>query len=867
MEKILKPYTIIPPHLYVTRNADRQLKQIVSDMGRPGYVLVSRQMGKTNLLLNAKRELSNETDIFVYVDLSNTFDDEVSCFQNIIDIAIETNEDLFSDLKDKIEEIRNSSKNIPAHKQHEQELRTLLKKIKGKFVVILDEIDALTKTSYSDKIFAQIRSIYFSRINFPDFERLTYILSGVVEPSEIIKDPKISPFNIGEKIFLNDFSEDEFREFIKKAKLDNLNSDIIDRIFYWTNGNPRMTWDVCSKIEEEILNVKLIADVDSIIQDLYLTSFNKPPIDHIREIVASDKSIRNAIIEIDYNKGRAVADNIKSKLYLAGIINYEENDIKIKNKVIKESLSRNWIESVKLQEQGVLSLAIEEFQKGNYQKAIELYERFLSENEFPDKDSENSAYYYFGLAFYNIGDYTNAIEKLQKCNFSVKSYPSLFFRVKRIIGICLLVQEKIVESIEYFQQVVENSTKDFNYANSLLNLGSAYLKIEGDENLKKAEESYKKVIDENGYDITDSNSENEINEIKAIAYYNLGFLYQSFGIEPSGFEFDDYLKKSLNIANVNFKPHVFQKLIKFSDNIETEKLYLKEYINHIIDNKLNIYDDTYENQYKFTWIILYELVEIAFELNIDELERLLMYIKESSKIEVAVDELLLATSFYLNSLKKYDTSADILKYSHANRDRSIITETAYKTLKFLSYFVKYPTESKYSLEYLDVFIKNRTLPIDYYDFDIVAYTSLSIADKGDFDKAQNYIKYFYSLEKEIDEELRINFVPLRHIDLQIESVKGNSIGKMVLAKKLLEDIKATDFKKYNGNLLNSKAIEDIKNYAQEILNPTFGNLPVESNKAFNRNDKLRVRYHDGRIVEKKYKYLEQDILKNNCRII
>ncbi len=64
MTKILKPYTIIPPDLYVQRDADRQIKNIIKDMGRPGYVLVSRQMGKTNLLLNAKRKLETPNDVY-----------------------------------------------------------------------------------------------------------------------------------------------------------------------------------------------------------------------------------------------------------------------------------------------------------------------------------------------------------------------------------------------------------------------------------------------------------------------------------------------------------------------------------------------------------------------------------------------------------------------------------------------------------------------------------------------------------------------------------------------------------------------------------------------------------------------------------
>ncbi len=67
MEKILKPYTIIPEELYVQRDADKQVRNIIADMGRPGYVLVSRQMGKTNLLLNAKSKLETSNDAFIYI--------------------------------------------------------------------------------------------------------------------------------------------------------------------------------------------------------------------------------------------------------------------------------------------------------------------------------------------------------------------------------------------------------------------------------------------------------------------------------------------------------------------------------------------------------------------------------------------------------------------------------------------------------------------------------------------------------------------------------------------------------------------------------------------------------------------------------
>jgi len=209
--KVLKPYTIIPNELYVQRGADKQLASIISEMGRPGYVLVSRQMGKTNLLLHAKANLEGSNDAFIYVDLSNVFDTARSCFENIIDTAIVSFPDKFLEVSKKIYSLRRESADLPPHKQHTNELKILLESIEGKLVIILDEIDALTKTDYSDQIFSQIRSMYFAaRVNNKVFNRLTYLLSGVVEPNEIIKDPKVSPFNIGQKIYLNDFTKEEF---------------------------------------------------------------------------------------------------------------------------------------------------------------------------------------------------------------------------------------------------------------------------------------------------------------------------------------------------------------------------------------------------------------------------------------------------------------------------------------------------------------------------------------------------------------------------------------------------------------------------------------------------------------------------------
>jgi len=60
-EKVLYSSAIIPDSLYVKRAADHKLKEIILRMSKPAYISVARQMGKTNLLIQAKRELENDS--------------------------------------------------------------------------------------------------------------------------------------------------------------------------------------------------------------------------------------------------------------------------------------------------------------------------------------------------------------------------------------------------------------------------------------------------------------------------------------------------------------------------------------------------------------------------------------------------------------------------------------------------------------------------------------------------------------------------------------------------------------------------------------------------------------------------------------
>lgn len=486
MNKILKKYTTIPEHLYVNRAADKQLEEIINDMQRPGYVLVARQMGKTNLLFHAKRTLENENRLFVYVDLSNSFDHERDCYRNIIDCILEPNEEIFESIESEINSIR--AKEYQPHKEYSRCLREILNYFEGNMVIVLDEIDALRGAEYSDNIFAQIRSNYFLRTNFPVFERLTYILSGVIEPTELIKDRNKPPFNIGDKIYLNDFTFDEHKSFIYKSQL-AIPDGISVEIYRWTNGNPRLTFDICSEIESQIIDGRSIDKIRiaEIIKNKYLTSYDIPPVDHIRELVKSDKKIRDAVLKIHNKKYEKINDEIKNKLYLYGIISSDfKNDTMIKNPIIARSISEEWIQSVNRETQSNFSYGLLLVEDKKYLDSVSYLVDYL-ENSEVNKNEFEICSYYIGFSLFHLNKIDEAIVYFSK-SYDESPYKE---NSRSLLGMCLIKNGDVTSGKGILKEFINLEEMNFASRNAIFN----YANIIRKEDPEQALTLYNKITD------------------------------------------------------------------------------------------------------------------------------------------------------------------------------------------------------------------------------------------------------------------------------------------------------------------------------------------------------------------------------------
>ena len=375
---------IIPPNLYVERAADWQLWDAILSMESPPYVLVARQMGKTNLLLHAKRCLERSVDLYMYFDLSVRFSEIRAFFRYVVDSMLKMRSSL-TGAKTRIEKLRSS--NLPPSQEYELSLLDMLVEIPGRLVIFFDEVDLLVGCPFADQIFSEIRSMYFERANYGELQRLTYVLSGVAEPSDLIRDRTVSPFNIGEKVYLDDFSKDNLKELALKASL-SLNSAVLDRVFFWTQGHPRMIWDICSELETVIHRgiTPAVTHVDATVEDFYLKYFNNPPIDHIRTLVENDVNVRDAVLELKRGNAGHLEASTSNRLYLAGIIGLNTGAAKgrIKNRIIDAALGEKWLHDVsfKLESGGIatVNFAIDVLRFSSPHGRM--YEREISDDDY-----------------------------------------------------------------------------------------------------------------------------------------------------------------------------------------------------------------------------------------------------------------------------------------------------------------------------------------------------------------------------------------------------------------------------------------------------------------------------------------------------
>ncbi|WP_248277933.1 AAA-like domain-containing protein [Brasilonema sp. UFV-L1] len=178
--------------VYIPRKADEELLALCRE-NKFVYILTSRQMGKSSLMVRTAEQLADEGIQTVVIDLTQV-GVQVTAEQWYLGLLTIVEGTLMLDT-DVVQWWQERS-----HLGFTQRLTSffqevLLKEVDSPIVIFVDKIDTTLSLYFTDDFFAAIRYLYNARSQKPEFQRLSFVLIGVATPGDLIRDPKRTPFN------------------------------------------------------------------------------------------------------------------------------------------------------------------------------------------------------------------------------------------------------------------------------------------------------------------------------------------------------------------------------------------------------------------------------------------------------------------------------------------------------------------------------------------------------------------------------------------------------------------------------------------------------------------------------------------------
>ena len=342
---------------YVARQADKDLLAALLK-GEYCFVLNSRQMGKSSLSVRTMNKLREAGVKPIFLDLTR------------FGGASATPEQWYVGLLAEIGRVLNLRRELLAYwKENTQfglvprffgALREIaLEQVEAPLVVFVDEIDAIRSLPFScDEFFAAVRECYNRRTQDPAFTRLTFCLVGSATPSDLIQDTRTSPFNIGKKIELRDFTEQEVLPLAQGIPRSQAQA-LVRRAFHWTNGHPFLTQALCTEIAQDE-SIQSAADVDRLVERLFFEAkareHNVNLADVSNRLLSSyldpnqceehRAGILDLYRQVLQGRPKVLDDETKRHvaiLKLSGITRTVEGALQVRNRIYERVFNRSWI--------------------------------------------------------------------------------------------------------------------------------------------------------------------------------------------------------------------------------------------------------------------------------------------------------------------------------------------------------------------------------------------------------------------------------------------------------------------------------------------------------------------------------------------
>ena len=336
---------------YVAREADERLYKSLLQ-GEICYVLTARQMGKSSLMVRTAARLRQQNASVAVLDLTG-LGQNLNAEQWYNGLSERIGRQL--DLEDEVEDCWGRHRGLgPLQRWMRVLSDVVLPKCQGQVVIFVDEIDSVRSLPFStDEFFAGIRELYNRRSDEPELNRLAFCLLGVASPSDLIRDTRTTPFNVGRRIELSDFNQNEAGPLSLGLGRDpKLDLQLLHRILYWTGGHPYLTQRLCLAVAQS--EAASTRDVDRVCDELFLSRRARERDDNL--LFVRERMLRSEVdtpslltLYAKVRRGAKVGDDpsdpLVTVLRLSGITRVEEGKLKVRNRIYAEVFDDEWVRS------------------------------------------------------------------------------------------------------------------------------------------------------------------------------------------------------------------------------------------------------------------------------------------------------------------------------------------------------------------------------------------------------------------------------------------------------------------------------------------------------------------------------------------
>jgi len=341
--------------LYLPRPADGELLALCrrSDFA---YVLTPRQMGKSSLMIRTAEELLEEGRQAVIIDLTQ-IGTQVSVdewYRGLLTIIADQLE-----LRIRVADWWESHSDLGVTQRLTRFFEdVVVAEVPDPVVIFVDEIDTTLSLNFTDDFFAAIRFLYVARATQPALRRLSFVLIGVATPGDLIRDPKRTPFNVGQRVDVTDFTPKEALPLMAGLGVPPEQApQVLGWVLKWTGGHPYLTQRLCQAMAQVGGTSWTEKEVDRLVTQTFLGAMSEQDnnLQFVRDMLTkrAPEAVGAAAVLKTYREIRRgkppVLDEeqslVKNHLKLSGVVKRQGRALQLRNAIYRQVFDWEWIKT------------------------------------------------------------------------------------------------------------------------------------------------------------------------------------------------------------------------------------------------------------------------------------------------------------------------------------------------------------------------------------------------------------------------------------------------------------------------------------------------------------------------------------------